>query len=661
MLQAKVYGQDQWKTKLRPRIDGAQVQAKQQYDKVVAPQIERLWAQVEPYYSTSCDRVAGVYYANIVPAYTVARPHVERVYTVVEKFAAETGIPYAKSGWAYTVVLFDRTIWPRLRILYGENVEPQLVRIGERLGRYRDGRKLKAAVEDIDGEFESSSAASSMSSISSSISSSGDTESLDPSFTAVSEPSTPPSPSSKQEEEQVREKIANDLKSWQEKFAKAADKGTDDLEQRVKEIADRQIESQVHGVGEALVVQLEESSKSESLKLKKTIIRLINSMPSEPNTTDAEKTEEEISTATRQAGLNVRSKAQALRNWKENFDRETISLVTAASESTLDVIDSIRDLGLQEIGMRWAWMEGVTYKDWSKYHSVKKTFDEWRKEVESVATDHEGLQKARDAATELETKGMAVAEDTAKELRRLKEVGKWKIQAVDASDDFDISQMPAGAVKIGQKVLKEMNSANEQLAGATEALGESIASVVAGSGKAPVERVVSAAKETVEQVYEQASEATAKTPSSIQDYVTTRSESLDSSATSIAASKLSSLSSTASQASQKVYGGAMAQAVSEQKPILDDVVDEDETYSEKMQSLLEQAEDKYADVTKAVSEALLKATSTQGTVESVTSVADEQYSKALAAASSALFGTPQGTVESLTSAASEKYAEAVAA
>jgi hypothetical protein len=45
---------------------------------------------------------------------------------------------------------FERRIFPRIRLLYGENVEPQLVRIGERLGRYRDGRKLKAAVDDVD-------------------------------------------------------------------------------------------------------------------------------------------------------------------------------------------------------------------------------------------------------------------------------------------------------------------------------------------------------------------------------------------------------------------------------------------------------------------------------------------------------------------------------
>lgn len=68
------------------------------------------------------------------------------------------------------------------------------------------------------------------------------------------------------------------------------------------------------------------------------------------------------------------------------------------------------------------------------------------------------------------------------------------------------------------------------------------------------------------------------------------------------------------------------------------------------------------DVTKAVSEALMKATSsTQGTVESASSVADEKYSKALEAASIALYGSQTGAVESATSVAAEKYSQAVEA
>ena len=81
--------------------------------------------------------------------YIASRPHVEKAYTFGHKLTTEIGLPYAKRAWSSAVVFIDRTIWPQLRILYGENVEPQLVRIGERLGRYRDGKKLKAAMEGV--------------------------------------------------------------------------------------------------------------------------------------------------------------------------------------------------------------------------------------------------------------------------------------------------------------------------------------------------------------------------------------------------------------------------------------------------------------------------------------------------------------------------------
>jgi hypothetical protein len=59
--------------------------------------------------------------------------------------------------------------------------------------------------------------------------------------------------------------------------------------------------------------------------------------------------------------------------------------------------------------------------------------------------------------------------------------------------------------------------------------------------------------------------------------------------------------------------------------------------------------------------ALLGPSKTQGGVDSASSVASEQYVKALAAASSVLYGTKQSAVESATSVAAERYAQAITA
>lgn len=692
--QVRAYGQEKWTNIVKPQIDTAQAQVKKQYDSNLAPQVNKASAAAAPYYTFSRNSVSELYNTHILPALEASRPYAERTYAFGHKLTVETGLPYARSAWSSTVVFFDHTIWPKLRILYGDNVEPQLVRIGERLGRYRDGKKLKAVMEEDDSSSQLSSTSSSISSVLASIA-----PDQTPSSTTTTESSAASASASATPEEdakQIREKIESDLKNWQQKFAKAADKGIEDLEERVKEITERQIKSQAHGVGEALVIQLEETSRSELAKLKKEIMTLVKKLPGEYDDTDIDRASLSLSKSTRHAGVTVKDKAQSLRTWKEKYDEETLSLVSAASESTLDVIDNIRDLGLQEIGLRWAQMEGVTYKDWSKYHEVKKTFDEWRQKVEAVAKDHEGLQKAKEAGEEVESRGMASAEETAKELARLKGVGQWKIEAGDSSDDFNTKYMPAAVAAGAQKVMDRASSAGEHVIETSQIIAESAISEatkkasdaassassavvgtapglveqassrivdvasgaserasegIVGTPKPKADSIVSAAKDKANQIASEASETIVGTPAPAE------------SASSGASSVISSASSVASQASKKVYGGAMAQNVGEQKPILDDVFsdDDDATYSEKLQSVVNQAGDRFADVTKAVSEALMKAGTTQGTVESASSVADEQYSKALAAASSVLYGTETGAVESATSVAVGKYAQAVEA
>lgn len=652
----------------------------------------------------------------------------------------------------------------------------------------------------IDSSSKSSSLSSSLSSVSSSVASAhvtaatSSSSTVSTSVTAAQSSSLSP----EQEAEQVREKIDSDLKTWQEKVAKAADKGTEDLEERVKEITGRQVASQVQGVGEALVVQLEESAKSELSGLKSRIIKIVHSLPQKPRKEDLEKAESDLSGAIRTAGLAVKGKAQALRSWKQDYNRETLSLITAASESTLQVVDNIRDLGLQEIGMRWAWMEGVTYKDWSRYHALKETFDEWSSEIEKIAKDHQGLKKAKEAGDDVESRGMAVAEEAAKELGRLKEVGKWKIHAQDSSHDFSKKHIPAAAASAGQKVLDKANEVSEGIYGAsqgtlksivsgatesivdaasrasskvvgTEADGlqqaatkiseavsgtkqpvhESVASVasdnlqkgaskaseaamgteqpmgenvvsvasskasqaasvasdnaegfttkfvdkagkasakaseaILGTQQPKAESVVSVANKKMDQAASSAKEAIVGTPAPLHESIASKASSSGKAAasavseafvgtstpvagsiSSATSSASSAASSVASKASKKIWGGAMAQKVKGQTPILEDIVEDtdDASYSEKLQSMVSEAGDRYTDVTRAVSEALLKPSSTQGSVESITSIASEQYASAIAAASSVLYGTQKSTGESIVSAASSRYADAVSA
>ena len=538
---------------------------------------------------------------------------------------------------------------------------------------------------------------------------------------------TQPSQSSSNDaqEAETREKISNDLFTWQEKFLKAADKGAVDLGERVQDITDRQIKNQVDGVGNAFVTKLEESVSTEVSNLKKSINEIVKTLPLDSSEKDFEAAESEVSKAVKAAAVGVKSNAQSLRLWKQKFIMETQSLVNAASVSTLDVLDDIRDLGLQEIGMRWAWMDGVTYKDWTKYHDLKKAFDEWRDEVEAVATKHEGLQKSTRAAEELESRGLAIAEEAAKELSRLKEVGLWKVYAQDDSDDFSTRKTPAKVVlaeKLAAKKARELTKVAAESASAaalsaetvlqqfTEGVIGAVSESVVESPQPSLGSAFSAASvkvsgiaddiaETIRERRSSNSESLFSAGTSLVSQVsekiigtsqvpsesiipTTKSQLNDISAgvssiilgtptseTSNVLSKVSEVGEDASSSAEsvlsggysKVFAGAMAHNVAAQVPIFDEALGDDDSYLDRIQELMGMAGAQFAELTDAVSDALAQQTATPGTVEGATSLASEKISSALAAASSAIYGQEPGAAEKLSRVASDRYADAVSA
>ena len=617
--------------------------------------------------------------------------------------------------------------------------------------------------------------------------------------TAVPSAATPNIPPDEKEVREAAQKVvANDLKTWQGKFAKAADEGSDELEIRITEITDRMIQNQAQKVGRALNVQLEETVKSSLSSLKSSIISIVGSSEDEGKKEDA------LGTAVRKAGVAIKEKAQAVRTWRQSYDRETSDLISKAASDTFEIIDGIRDLGLQEIGMRWAWTDGITHKDWTKYHKLKGRFDEWRADVEKIATDHPGLQTARAASEEVESKAMETAEVAAKELARLKETGRWKISTCDSSDDWTTKIVPAVLADAGQKIFEKVSQASKAVAGTSQGTIESVSSaassaaaqavssaqsivsdvsgsatsivsslsssVIDGTSQDSAESVISVASAGISGLVDQASSAVIGTQqgsvesigsvaksvaSSIADQASSSaigtsqgtaesiasvvSESASSlserasssiigsepgyaekatssikSAASVLSSSASSLSDVASSsaasseiskkaseakasissassfvassvsksaaekgssiniaassassaASKKVWGGAMAQFVEAKQIIFEDVIEDpsdDDTYSEKIQSMASAAGDKFAEVTKAVSEALLKSKTTAGTVETITVLAADKYSSAISAASIALYGTEQGSGDSIASVVTNGYADAVSA
>ncbi|KAH8586282.1 hypothetical protein B0O99DRAFT_74902 [Bisporella sp. PMI_857] len=705
------FAQAQWDKNVQPFVAHYQNIAKAKYDEALAPHLDKATKAVGPYYDIAKTNALQTYYGHILPTYTTVQPYAVHGYVLASDFIVTTAIPYSQWAWTTGGIFLDRTVFPKLRVLYGENVEPQLVRIGERLGRYRDGKKLKAAIDNIDSSSSSVAATSTFFSISSSIAAAHETPTL--SSTSVEtevaseaakaeEPAEPTKLTSAEIRENAAKVVAEDLKTWQEKFSRAADLGSEELESRITEITDRMIQSQAEKVGRALNIQLEETVKSSLGKLKSDIISIVKGSAS------VDEKEESLNAAVRKAGVAIKDKAQSIRTWRLTYNKELNMLIGKAAKETFEIIDHIRDLGLQEVGMRWAWLDGVTHKDWAKYHELKNKFDEWRVEVEQVSNAHPGLAKARATAQEVESNALDTAELAAKELSRTKETGRWKISTSDASEDWSPKIVPVAAANSGPKILEKASDASEAVLGTSQgtvesilseasstfqSVGSSISSNVIGTPQGSVEAIVSIAKESATSLADEVSssvirtsqgsvesvisvakgtvsslvDAAAASVSSATSDIVSGSSSLASSVSksdSEASDSISSVASSASSAaSKKVWGGAEAQFVEARQIIFDEIIQEsdEDTFSEKIQSMASAAGDRFADITNAVSEAILQPTRTGVNVETVTVLAAEKYSSALSAASVALYGTQQGSGENISSLVSSRYADAIAA
>ena len=70
----------------------------------------------------------------------------------------------------------------------------------------------------------------------------------------------------------------------------------------------------------------------------------------------------------------------------------------------------LRDLALQKIGMKWAWMDGVTYRDWQDFHDLRSRLTEWTHSVKNLVVTHPGIEDAEAAAQDIEDAAMKIAQ-----------------------------------------------------------------------------------------------------------------------------------------------------------------------------------------------------------------------------------------------------------
>lgn len=133
----------QWETNGQPRLARLQQLSRHRYHQSIAPHLDKASETVAPYYDIARTNSLQLYYEYLLPGYETVQPYAVEGYEAASGFATHTALPAAHWAWTKTNVFIDTAVWPQLRALYVDNVEPQLVRIGERLGRYKNRAKTK--------------------------------------------------------------------------------------------------------------------------------------------------------------------------------------------------------------------------------------------------------------------------------------------------------------------------------------------------------------------------------------------------------------------------------------------------------------------------------------------------------------------------------------
>lgn len=149
---AQKYLEAEWDRTVRPQIQNVQEQAKSQYDLHLGPHVTKFSDAVAPYYEQTKDSMLEIYHLTLLPTYEAMVPYSQQAYKHGHYTITHIIFPYVRYGKDVSWTFISRTVWPQLRILYGDNVEPQLVRIRERLGRHRDQQKIESVVDALESE-----------------------------------------------------------------------------------------------------------------------------------------------------------------------------------------------------------------------------------------------------------------------------------------------------------------------------------------------------------------------------------------------------------------------------------------------------------------------------------------------------------------------------
>lgn len=142
---AILLGKFLWVKYAQPRAEKSYEISYLYYRQKFGPHVDNAYKAITNYYDSIKTNIFPKYSSIILSLYDTIQPQIGKGYILAHDIITNNIYPCTK--WIVTncEFFFVRTVQPKLKSLYGESVEPQLLKISERLGNYRNAKKTKPA------------------------------------------------------------------------------------------------------------------------------------------------------------------------------------------------------------------------------------------------------------------------------------------------------------------------------------------------------------------------------------------------------------------------------------------------------------------------------------------------------------------------------------
>ncbi|KAK9237034.1 hypothetical protein V1525DRAFT_361545 [Lipomyces kononenkoae] len=385
----------------QPLLERAASATRSQYDAYGAPYVANLENAIRDQYDDKArahvEKIMGVashvYNDNLIPLWEDSQPYItqaqrranavavyskqvisRQVRPVVHKLAAK-GSELAKILWARIVKYYKEVIVVRSLQLYFDHVEPAILRVRDRIflkavseddAEYDDNNEedeegVSKDEEDITSVFTSTITKTVSRTIISSTGSSypDDTAKETPEITPPVQPIDP-------EVAEHQLEIERDIISWTAKFRTAGKNAVSKFS--------IEIESLFSSAQEPLV------------------------QTAEANLLRAQGDIESIFVAANSAQFPVimellAAKADVVRAQAVEAANSVLRDAESIRTSTLDIFKTVTDIGLQELGRKWAFMEDITWEDWKEYRTLKSMADDFSQIIVEIPIDDNIVRK----------------------------------------------------------------------------------------------------------------------------------------------------------------------------------------------------------------------------------------------------------------------------